>query len=204
MFSAPKKILASILLAAGSHASAGVLPVIDVNNPVSWPGAGVDVTHYHYQQHFSAVHDGLLSGFGIFGFPGFGSQFASVKLKIGGGDSWQLDGWAALINPRLDGTPVDLTAYNLHVKAGDEIIFDVGDSVSAFMVQHGLGRLYFKNNNGGVPSWQTDRSLAFTTWVIPDAATPPATVPLPGAGSLMLLGLAMLAVVRRYCKRRAS
>ena len=195
---------AALCAAACVQASAGVLPVVDVENPVSWPGAAVDVIHNHYQQHFSATQAGLLSGFGIFAAPGYTWQSTSVKIKLGGGDSWQTDGWAAQITPRLDGTLVDLTRFNLHVNAGDEIIFDVGGGGSAFMVQHGLGPLFEKNNFSDFPSRQTDRSLAFTTWMIPDPAMPdPGTgVPAPGAGVLTLLGLALLALVRRCSSGR--
>ncbi|KQV54258.1 hypothetical protein [Duganella sp. Root336D2] len=195
---------AALWLAACTQASAGVLPVVDVNNPVSWPGAAVDVIHNHYQQHFSATQSGLLSGFGIFAAPGYTWQRTSVKIKIGGGDHWQTDGWLAQITPSLDGSLVDLTGFALHVNAGDDIVFDVGGGGSAFMVQHGLGALYEKNNFSDFPSRQTGRSLAFTTWMIPDPAVPDPTadVPAPGAGILTLLGLAMLALARRFPARR--
>jgi hypothetical protein len=159
--------------------------------------------HNHYQQNFTANHTGLMSGFGV--FAGIGETFrtARVLIKVGGGDSWQTDGWSAVINPRLDGTPVDLTPFNLRANAGDNIVFDIGLSYgNAWMVVHGLGPLYTKNNNSDSPSLRsTDRSLAFTTWMIPDAvvpdeSTPPKALPAPGAGVLMLLGLAMLGLAR--------
>ncbi len=195
---------AALLVAACTQSSAGVLPVVDVNNPVSWPGAAVDVSHSHYQQHFAATQSGLLSGFGIFTAPGYTWQTTSVKIKVGGGDRWQTDGWAAQITSRLDGTLVDLTGFNLHVNAGDDIVFDVGGGGSAFMVQHGMGPLYEKNNFSDFPLRQTDRSLAFTTWMIPDPVAPEPTtdVAAPGAGILTLLGLAMLALARRLSAGR--
>jgi len=204
MHKASQRWAAAVLMVACSQASAAVLPVVEVNNPVSWPGAAVDVTHSHYQQHFSATQAGLLSGFGIFTAPGFTWQTTSVKIKVGGGDNWQTDGWMAQITPRLDGSLVDLTRFNLHVNAGDDIVFDVGGGGSAFMVQHGLGPLYEKNNFSDFPFRQTDRSLAFTTWMIPDPAAPdPGTdIPAPGAGVLTLLGLALLALARRLPARR--
>ncbi|WP_426318962.1 hypothetical protein [Pseudoduganella sp. R-43] len=200
----PQRLAAALCAVACTQACAGVLPVVDVNNPVSWPGAAVDAIHSHYQQHFSATQTGLLSGLGIFTAPGYTWQTTSVKIKIGGGDSWQTDGWTAPFTSRLDGTLVDLTGFKLHVNAGDDIVFDVGGGGSAFMVQHGLGPLYEKNNFSDFPMRRTDRSLAFTTWMIPDpAATDPASdVPAPGAGMLTLLGLAMLALARNLAARR--
>lgn len=198
-----QRLAAAVLLATSVQASAGVLPVIEVNNPVSWPGAGAALTRDHYQQSFSVSQKGLLSGFGIFG----GSDTnlsATVSIKVGTADGWQTGGWTAVIFPRLDGSLVDLTSFNLQVNAGDSVIFDVGQSTaSVWMTRVGLGTLYSKNNNSDFPFHHVDRSLAFTTWMVPDIVTPidpapPAKVPAPGAGILTLLGLAMLAVARRF------
>lgn len=202
-----KQLLAGLLLTASAQAFANVMPVIEVYNPVTLPGASVDVTHSHYQQHFFASRSGILSAFGMFTVPEFTWLTNTVRIKIGGGDSWQTDGWTALINPRLDGTLVDLTPFNLHVNAGDKVIFDVGGGGTAFMVRHGLGALFSKNNNSIYPFLHEDRSLAFTTWMIPDAVVPdepgpPKDLPVPGAGVLMLLGLAMLGIARGLSGRR--
>lgn len=202
-----QRLAAALLLAASVEASAGVMPVVEVNNPVSWPGAGVALTRDHYQQSFSVSQDGLLSGFGIFGGSDT-SASATVSIKVGKAGGWQAGGWTAVIFPRLDGSLVDLTSFKLHVNAGDSVIFDVGQSsASVWMTRVGLGTLYSKNNNSDFPFLHVDRSLAFTTWMVPDVVTPvdpapPTGVPAPGAGVLSLLGLAMLALARRLSASR--
>lgn len=205
----PRQLTAAVLFAASTQASAGLQPVIEINNPPAQPGAGVGLPHTHYQQSFSASQDGFLSGFGIFGDRDATRISATVMLKVGGADGWQTGGWTAEIHPLLDGTLVDLSPFQLYVKKGDRIVFDVGQSSgSVWMMQHGLGPLYSKPDNSDFPFLHEVRSLAFTTWMVPgpmqpNEPSPPTAVPAPGAGVLMLLGLAMLGVARRAFGRSA-
>jgi len=206
MFKLDRQLAAAVLLAASTQASAGLQPVIEINNPPALPGAGVGLPHTHYQQSFAASKDGLLSGFGIFGDRDATHLTATVLLKVGGGAGWQSGGWTAEIHPRLDGTLVDLSSFNLFVKAGDRIVFDVGQSSgSVWMMRHGLGELYSKPDNSAFPFLHEERSLAFTSWLVPgpvqpEEPDPPNAVPAPGAGVLMLLGLGMLGVARRFAR----
>lgn len=202
-----QRLTAAFLLAVSTQASPSTLPVIDVNNPSGYPGSGVGLPGNHFQQSYSANHTGLLSGFGLYvGAPDGTHLYSTVSIKVGASDGWQTGGWNAMFAYRLDGKQVDLTPFNLHVKAGDNIIFDVGPyfsepAGSVWMTRVGLGQLYSKSNNSIYPFLHEDRSLAFTTWMIPDAVvpdepTPSEDLPAPGAGVLMLLGLAMLGLAR--------
>jgi hypothetical protein len=209
MIKIARKIFMVCLLTASTCASAGVLPVLAVNNPVKWPGVGVGLPGSHYQQNFKAPLTGQLSGFGLFAAMGDTIAAVSVRFKVGGDGGWQTEGWTAQVVSLLNGRLEDLTPFNLHVNAGDNIVFDVGPwsgAGSLWLTGHDLGPIYSKSDNANDPYLFERNSVAFVTWMIPDAVSnepaPPKDLPVPGAGVLMALGLAMLGLARGLSGRR--
>ena len=212
----PQKLLAAaLLLAASAQAYSSVLPVIDINNPPGNPAVRVGLPFTHYQQSYAASHAGLLSGFGLYGSAADSmnsTYYAVVSIKVGGSQGWQTGGWMATFDYRLDGKLADLSTFKLQVNEGDSIFFDVGPypglpGGSVPITQVSLGKLYSKHNNEMFPFLHENRSLAFTTWMVPSPIVPdeppPHSVAAPGAGALMLLGLAVLGLARNYSRQRA-
>ncbi len=191
---------------AAPLASAGVASIVDIDNSQNNGGPGVYLQFNAYQQTFTAGHTGMLSGIA---WNGSTAYPALVKMWIGGTyNTWLSSGWDFSFVAPTNGTMFDLTPYNIHLDAGDEVMFEIGHSYGYVgMLRHSIGPLFSSYNQDRNFQAVADRSLAFKTWMVSDPVVPPVDpgpndppgkpVPEPGAGLLMALGLVLLGVARK-------
>lgn len=125
-------------------------------------------------------------------------------MRIGLGDGYVTGPWISDVqNAAIDGTIIDLRAYNIFLAAGQVFVADLINATdSVFGSASALGGpLLFSNANWGLEALAWDGALAYTTYFDDGNA---AAMPLPPSWTLMGLGLAALLVIRGLKSRSAD
>ncbi|EZP36690.1 PEP-CTERM sorting domain-containing protein [Janthinobacterium lividum] len=190
-------IAVSLLLSSGISFAQGT-PIIDINNSDGRKGS-FPIGFSAYQQTFNTQTSGQLSGMELFANSDSASfnGTMSFKLQVGESNTWYNGSWNAdMMTTAKNGKfSIDLSNYGIHVNSGDAVMFQVqaqpGYTPIAVMVTwESIGTLLEQNRtsdgiiNGSWPT--TERSIAFNSFVIPDAISP---VPEPGTYAMLLAGL---------------
>ncbi|NVD98346.1 PEP-CTERM sorting domain-containing protein [Massilia sp. BJB1822] len=222
-------VAAFIALTAGSSVAMPI-QVVDVHSPFNpyapsgpdnpYRGAGTNTINSIYQQTFMAGKTGLLSGMAIYGGRGrFGSYLNQLRIKVGSANGWYSGPWDAELFAPTSGSIFDLTPYNLHINAGDLVMFELGhwgygiDS-GIYLIQHPLVSLMNQQFSSGPPrtyyppATMNHLSIAFSTYVTTDPdvkpENPSTRIPEPSTISVMLLGMGLLAYVHHRNRRKKS
>jgi len=132
----------------------------------------------------------------------------SFKLQVGESNTWYNGSWTAdvMTTAKNGKFSIDLSKYGIHVNSGDAVMFQVqaqrGYAPIAVMAKwESIGTLLEQSRtNDGTPtaSWPiTERSIAFNSFVIPDAISP---VPEPSKYTMLLAGLIFTGIALRKKK----
>lgn len=222
--------VATLLALTAASSIAMPIQVVDVHSPYNpyappgpnnpYRGAGTNTVNSIYQQTFIAGKTGLLSGTTIYGERGrFGSYMNQLRIKVGNANGWYSGPWDAELYAPTSGSIFDLTSYNLHVRSGDLVTFELGhwgfgvDS-GIYLIHHPLVSLLNQQFSPGQPPTLyplraiDNLSIAFSTYVTTDPdvkpENPSTRIPEPSTISVTLLGMGLLACVRYRSRSKNS
>jgi hypothetical protein len=197
------------LLISNGITLAQAAPIIDLNNSDGRKGS-YPIGFSAYQQTFNTQTTGQLSGMELFANSDIASLNGtmSFKLQVGESNTWYNGSWTAdvMTTAKNGKFSIDLSKYGIHVNSGDAVMFQVqaqrGYAPIAVMAKwESIGTLLEQSRtNDGTPtaSWPiTERSIAFNSFVIPDAISP---VPEPSKYTMLLAGLIFTGIALRKKK----
>jgi len=197
------------LLISNGITLAQAAPIIDLNNSDGRKGS-YPIGFSAYQQTFNTQTTGQLSGMELFANSDIASLNGtmSFKLQVGESNTWYNGSWTAdvMTTAKNGKFSIDLSKYAIHVNSGDAVMFQVqaqrGYAPIAVMAKwESIGTLLEQSRtNDGTPtaSWPiTERSIAFNSFVIPDAISP---VPEPSTYTMLLAGLIFTGIALRKKK----
>lgn len=192
-------MIAAILLCQGQAAAT---PVLDGNVA---PGATSYCTDgCEWQQEITAGITGKLTAIKLFGN-------TTGDLRIANGHGFVTGSWEAAIHgAAIDGSLIDLSAYDIYVTAGQTFVIDLSNFVgsNSYGVRGNFGRvgtdaLWVIGHDGFLLNYTQlwgPNQIAYQTYVDSDTA-PGGSVPEPAVLSLLGLGLLGVGVSRRASRR---
>lgn len=180
--------LALSLAAPAAHATV----IADQQNAVTIDEASfLCADTCNWQQTITAGRTGQLVGITLYGAGGTGD------LRIGLGDGYLTGPWISEVqNAAIDGTTIDLRAFNIFLTAGQVFVADVLNATdSIFGTENAFGGpLWLSNADWGMEGFAWNGALAYTTF-IDDGAS--AGVPIAPSWALLGIGLFALLAMRR-------